>query len=523
MSALITAVYGQNADQKWSAGLFGGKTVYVGDLGSGFNVWDPYYCHGAFQLGRYLSPSFDLGLQFEYGAYGFYGSQTRNFLADKTDGALLLRYKLNNGYLLDEDVVIAPFLAGGFGFASFAGEKTMVDDWDAFIPLGGGIKVNITPRLALQYQMLYNFTNGDTRDMLVRPEKDDHFISHSVGIVFAFGQPRDSDGDGINDNLDKCPGTPTGVRVNAEGCPVDGDGDGVPDYLDKCPNAAGIAAFSGCPDRDGDGIEDAVDKCPDAKGLPALLGCPDGDGDGISDPKDKCPNVKGLPEFNGCPDTDGDGITDADDRCPDAKGTKEMKGCPDKDGDGIADIDDRCPEEAGIAANRGCPEVKKEVLQVFTQALTGILFETGKDIIKPSSISILNNVVKIMNDNPVYNLAINGHTDNVGDDAMNLDLSQRRADAVKKYLADKGINPARMTSKGFGETMPVADNGTAAGRTRNRRVEFRLCSDCFCQFTFIRHRTPAQKPRCCFIKRILSTFEFNTGSLLRPDLHVTCD
>lgn len=476
LTLLFTGAFGQNSDQKWSLGLFGGKTVYVGDLGSGFNVWDPFYFHGALQIGRYLNPSFDLALQAEHGAYGFYASPTRSFLSDKTDGALLLKYKLNNGYLLDEDVVIAPFLAGGFGFASFAGDpgRTRVDDWDAIIPLGGGIKVNITPRFALQYQVLYNFTNGDYRDMKEVPEKDDHFISHAVGLVFAFGKPSDSDGDGINDKFDKCPGTPAGVSTGPDGCPVDGDGDGVPDYMDKCPKAAGLAAFSGCPDTDGDGVEDAVDKCPTEKGLASLFGCPDTDGDGIADRDDKCPNVKGLPEFNGCPDTDGDGIMDSEDRCPDAKGTKEMKGCPDKDGDGVADIDDRCPDEAGIAANKGCPEVKEEVLKVFTQALTGILFETGKDIIKPSSYGVLNNVVKVMNDNPVYNLEINGHTDNVGDDAMNLDLSQRRAAAVKKYLVDKGISAARMTSKGYGETVPVADNGTAAGRTKNRRVEFKV-------------------------------------------------
>jgi outer membrane protein OmpA-like peptidoglycan-associated protein len=118
--------------------------------------------------------------------------------------------------------------------------------------------------------------------------------------------------------------------------------------------------------------------------------------------------------------------------------------------------------------------VEEEVIKVFTQALTGILFETGKDVIKPSSFPILNDVVRIMNDNPEFNLGINGHTDNVGDDAKNLDLSQRRADAVKKYLADKGVAAGRMTTKGFGETMPIADNNTAAGRTKNRRVEFKV-------------------------------------------------
>jgi OOP family OmpA-OmpF porin len=79
-----------------------------------------------------------------------------------------------------------------------------------------------------------------------------------------------------------------------------------------------------------------------------------------------------------------------------------------------------------------------------------------------------------MKENPEYLLEINGHTDNVGDDAKNLDLSQRRANSVKKYMTDKGVEASRMTSQGFGETMPVADNGTATGRTQNRRVEFKV-------------------------------------------------
>jgi len=79
-----------------------------------------------------------------------------------------------------------------------------------------------------------------------------------------------------------------------------------------------------------------------------------------------------------------------------------------------------------------------------------------------------------MNENPEFNLDINGHTDSVGDEAKNLDLSQRRADSVKKYLTDKGIDASRMTARGFGETLPIADNSTAAGRAKNRRVEFKV-------------------------------------------------
>jgi outer membrane protein OmpA-like peptidoglycan-associated protein len=107
-------------------------------------------------------------------------------------------------------------------------------------------------------------------------------------------------------------------------------------------------------------------------------------------------------------------------------------------------------------------------------ALRGINFETGKAIIKGTSFQILNDIVLIMQENPEYKLEINGHTDDVGNDAMNLKLSQDRADAVKKYLVDKGIDPSRMTAKGYGETMPVADNKTSDGRALNRRVEFKV-------------------------------------------------
>ena len=341
------------------------------------------------------------------------------------------------------------------------------------MPLGGGIKVNLAPAVALQYQILYNFTNGDDRDLVVTG-KNDRFISHTLGLIFSFGTPKDSDKDGIPDKLDKCPETPTGVQVTPNGCPVDSDNDGVADYLDKCPSVAGIATFNGCPDTDGDGIQDSQDKCPNVKGLASLNGCPDTDGDGIADADDKCPNVKGLAVFNGCPDTDGDGIIDSEDRCPNAKGPKELKGCPDGDKDGIPDIDDKCPTVFGIAENKGCPAIKEETMKVFTKALTGILFETGKDVIKASSYPILNNIVTIMKENPEYNLNIDGHTDAVGDDAMNLDLSQRRADAVKKFLTDKGVEANKMTAKGYGETIPVADNNTPAGKAKNRRVEFKV-------------------------------------------------
>lgn len=178
-------------------------------------------------------------------------------------------------------------------------------------------------------------------------------------------------------------------------------------------------------------------------------------------------------------DDDHDGVPNKRDKCPDTpKGVKVDKdGCPlDSDGDGVPDYLDKCPNTPkGAKVDKdGCPLVKQEVLDVFKEALTGITFETGKDVITPASYPILDKVVKVMQDNPDYKLEINGHTDNVGDPAMNKTLSQNRANAVMKYLTDKGVAASRMTAIGHGDTQPVADNKTPEGRAQNRRVEFKV-------------------------------------------------
>ncbi len=446
---MLTTINAQNSDKKWAIGIFGGKTEYNGDFGNGFLSFEnEIYGFAGASLHHYISKSFDLKLQGTYGTYGYYKDAIKNFKGKKLDGNLLLDYKLANGYIFKENAKLAPFITAGFGLAnnwSYSGNK-IKGGYDLLYSIGGGLKYNILEDFAIQYQMLYNFTNNDERDFWVA-KNNDNFIAHSLGFVFAFGAPKDSDKDGVPDKLDNCPNTPQGVKVDINGCPIDTDGDGIADYIDKCPSVKGIAAFKGCPDTDGDGIQDS---------------------------EDKCPTVKGLKEFQGCPDTDGDGIPDAEDRCPNAKGSKELKGCPDRDKDGVADIDDKCPDVAGIKENKGCPEVKKEVKKVFDQALQGIQFETGKDVIIKTSFPILDKVVKVMSDNKEFNLEINGHTDNVGKDNWNLTLSQKRADAVKAYLIKKGVESERMTSTGYGSAKPVEDNKTAEGRAKNRRVEFKV-------------------------------------------------
>lgn len=200
----------------------------------------------------------------------------------------------------------------------------------------------------------------------------------------------------------------------------------------------------------------------------------DRDKDGIPDKDDLCPDQAGPAATQGCPDSDGDGVADKDDKCPTAAGMAKWDGCPDSDGDGIPDHLDKCPNVAGVAAMKGCPEVKEETRRLFEKALTGVKFETGSARITKASLGILDDVVKVMEDHPSYNLDIHGHTDNTGNADKNLQLSKDRAASVKAYLVSKGVEAARLRSEGFGQTSPIGDNGTAEGRARNRRVEFKV-------------------------------------------------
>lgn len=173
-------------------------------------------------------------------------------------------------------------------------------------------------------------------------------------------------------------------------------------------------------------------------------------------------------------DRDGDGIDDDQDECPDEIGIARANGCPDTDGDSIADKADDCPKVAGVASNNGCPEVTEEVKAVLKEALDGIEFELGKDIITPASYYILDKVVQVMKDNADYKLKISGHTDNQGNPDSNLILSHKRAQATKRYLESHGVDGSRLDAMGYGEAKPVADNNSADGRARNRRVEFEI-------------------------------------------------
>lgn len=263
----------------------------------------------------------------------------------------------------------------------------------------------------------------------------------------------------------------------------DTDGDGVIDKEDGCKKVAGPVENHGCPwpDTDGDKVFDKDDTCPEIAGPVENKGCPwkDSDGDTLLDNADACPTVAGPIENKGCPwkDTDKDSVLDKDDACPEVAGLVENRGCPnlDTDKDGVLDKDDACPAIAGPAENKGCPLVSKAVLEQLKVEAKSIFFTSGKAVLSNANndetSTRLDAIKEILKNYPNAKFAINGHTDNVGNAKANQKLSEVRAKVVMDALIAKGVNPANLTSQGFGATKPVKSNKTAAGRAENRRTE----------------------------------------------------
>ncbi|MCK5798560.1 MAG: OmpA family protein [Deltaproteobacteria bacterium] len=295
-----------------------------------------------------------------------------------------------------------------------------------------------------------------------------------LGFVF---EPNigDRDGDGLKDDVDKCPMRPEDFDgfEDEDGCPdEDNDKDGILDVDDKCPNEPedkdGIEDEDGCPeadilDRDGDGIPDNVDKCPD-------------------DPEDK----DGFEDKDGCPDPDNDkdGILDVDDLCPnkpeDKDGFEDKDGCPDPDNDKdrILDVDDKCPNEPetynGYQDEDGCPDKGRVVVHKGRiEILDKIYFETNRAVIKPVSFPILHAIAATLKGNPqILQIEIQGHADERGSDTHNMSLTDARAKAVRAYLVEKGLSMNRLLAKGYGETRPVDKRHNEEAWSKNRRVEF---------------------------------------------------
>jgi OOP family OmpA-OmpF porin len=355
------------------------------------------------RLGYNLTSRFALEGAFDY-------LRTESKLAPvDVDGYL---YRLEGLWHLRPDAKVVPYLAAGLGVIKLDPESGNFDE-DFLLDYGIGAKWALNRAIGLR---------ADVRHIMAQHNSPTYNnLEYTLGLVFSWGgakatpmsaaaeppppqpaaappppapvplPPVDEDRDGVVDSQDRCPGTPSGIPVGADGCPADRDQDGVPDSDDRCPaTAPGTPVDSqGCPlDGDKDGVADAVDRCPDT---------PPGE-------------------------------------------SVDETGC--------------------------LPPPAEEKVSIEL----AIAFDTNKAEIKPQYQSEVQRVAEFMKTAPKTTGEVEGHTDNVGSEKANVALSQRRADAVRDALIKLGVEASRLTAKGYGPSNPIADNKTADGRRKNRRV-----------------------------------------------------
>ncbi len=355
--------------------------------------------------------------------------------------------------------------------------------------IGGiGFDVFLSRRLAIGAQTSFRHIQTDLLDGygqidgFGRPTNPDKIVETGIKLSYYIFEQADTDGDGISDDDE--------IKFGTNPYKADTDGDGISDYDE-------ISLYKSNPlktDTDGDGMSD-YDEIIVYHTNPSLT---DTDGDGISD-IDESLIYKTNPRLA---DSDGDGIADKEEI---QRGANPMNA--DTDGDDVPDGQDICPLIAGIPTYNGCPppppkndttiilirdtlrEFHRDTFFVYQnnpslpkneitiprgQSFTvyGIKFKSGSSVIEPDSYPILDTVALWLHQNSKIITEVRGHTDSVGNAVSNMALSNNRAVSVIDYLVGKGIDRSRLSPAGFGESMPIGDNGTPEGRMLNRRIEF---------------------------------------------------
>ncbi len=373
---------------------------------------------------------------------------------------------------------VVPFIYAGIGAlhwehrdlpAVFPAE-TKRTGWTGVVPVGVGVQYRLGDNFSLELHG--GFDQTFSKDVALDPLRKDNdgFATALFGIRVGGGPLNpDIDGDGLLNKDEK--------RLGTDPRNPDTDGDGLKDGEE-------VYTYHTDPltaDTDGDGLSDG-DEVHKYHTDPLKA---DTDGDGLSDGDE-------VLKYHTDPlkaDTDGDGLSDGDEVLK--YHTDPLN--PDTDGDGLSDgdevlkyhtdplkkdtdgggIDDGTEVKRGSNPLDPADDMPKIVMEVNKPiVLPGIEFKTGSAEILPASEKILNDAYETLRDNKNIEVEVGGHTDNVGKAAYNEKLSLKRAEAVKAWLVAKGIDPARITTKGYGMTKPIADNKTEAGRAQNRRIEF---------------------------------------------------
>jgi outer membrane protein OmpA-like peptidoglycan-associated protein len=444
----------QNKAQQMGIGLdLAGIRLTGGEHGdSNFNGW--------FGLRLSYFPSDRFGISY-LGHYGYVSPKKHSSILPQYAAFELKTFSLAQSvdflYYIYPGKRFKPFISGGPGLIIWDLRNTknsgppLKDGLFYGTSLNDGVSYNATlsGSVGSEYALSENVVvTGYLRLTYLFDQKIDNIGSNDINdkvaqiglnLSYRFGGMKDSDGDGIYDKYDKEPLLPEDMDgfEDDDGAPdLDNDGDGIPDTVDKAPLLA----------EDIDGFQDD-DGVPD----------PDNDWDGIPDALDGAPNE---PE-------DLDGYQD-DDGIPD----------PDNDNDGVPDVSDKCkdvPETInGYRDDDGCPdEVPPPIVEKGERiVLQGVNFELNSAELTPESYSILDNVFESLSYDPEIQVEIRGYTDNTGGLEYNMKLSQSRAETVRRYLIEKGIDSYRLKANGYGPENPIADNSLPEGRAKNRRIEF---------------------------------------------------
>ncbi len=402
------------------------------------------------------------------------------------ESASVLGYRVLVRYTAMPKAALRPFVTAGLGQYRLGVSKQYVldGDTDSTYILGAGAQYQLGYRLFLRLDG--RWVGSEARPD--EPEKDadgavvkdgktlTYGISNNfevtLGVSYAFGGPaKDSDGDGIPDDKDKCPNQAEDKDgfQDGDGCPeIDNDQDGVVDSADRCPNKR----------EDKDGFQDG-DGCPD----------PDNDRDGIPDGKDKCPNKAedkdGFQDGDGCPDTDNDrdGVPDSKDKCPnkreDKDGFQDGDGCPDldNDGDGIPDAKDKCPNKPetknGFQDDDGCPDnMPPHIAPLFQGPVKGLKFRRAK-LVKGST-KPLEKLLELLLEVESIRIEIHVHTHTRGKPAKLKKLADKRAKAIIAFFEDAGIDSKRFVIVAHGPDEPVDKGRGRKAKKANERVLFKI-------------------------------------------------